>query len=135
GHRSKTPALNQDRLFVEDFGRLNRLAIRLEHHGIRQTLADQLQTHQSVINVLKEGPGKFDHVHFNSSRSEIFLKRRDQLFRLATVQCTVKKIYSDHAKGFLLFDVSFVKQADVNNDLAWLATWLGLKSNPEPAVR
>jgi len=43
--------------------------------------------------------------------------------------------YSDHAKGFLLFDVSFVKQADVNNDLAWLATWLGLKSNPEPAVR
>ena len=40
GYRSKTPALNQDRLFVEDFGRLNGLAIRLEHDGICQTAAD-----------------------------------------------------------------------------------------------
>ena len=38
--RSKTPALDQDRFFVKNFGRLNGLAIRLEHHCICQTLAD-----------------------------------------------------------------------------------------------
>jgi len=41
-YRSKTAALNKDRLFVKYFGRLNGLAVCLEHHRIRQTLANQL---------------------------------------------------------------------------------------------
>src|SRR4029077_5745754 len=39
-HRSKTPALYQDRPLVKNFRGLNGLAIRLEHHCICQTLAD-----------------------------------------------------------------------------------------------
>ena len=59
---------------MKNFGRLNSLAVCREHHRVRQSLADQLQTHQPVIDVLKQGPGKFDHVYFDSSRWEIFLK-------------------------------------------------------------
>ena len=77
GYRPKIAALNQDRFFVEHLGRLNRLAVRLEHNGIRETLADELQTHQSIIDALKDGSGKFNHVHLDSSRIEIFVKRRN----------------------------------------------------------
>ena len=75
GYRPKTPALNQYRFFVKNFSRLNRFTVRLEHHSICQALANQLQTHQSVINALKDRSGKLDHVHFDSSRWEIFVKR------------------------------------------------------------
>src|ERR1043166_3014687 len=51
------------------------------------------------------------------------------------VERAMKEIHADHAKGFLLFDVGLVQQAHVDDDLAWLPAWLGLKTHAQPAVR
>ena len=51
------------------------------------------------------------------------------------IECAVKQIYSDHPERFLLVDVRFVEHANVNDNLARLATRLFLKSHPEPTVR
>ena len=75
GDGTKTSALNQYRFFVKNFGGLDRLTVRLEHHRICQALANQLQTHQSVIDALKDRSGELDQVHFDSSRREILVKR------------------------------------------------------------
>ena len=66
---------------------------------------------------------------------KIFLKRRNQFFRLTIVERAVKKIHPDDAERFLLVDVGFVEQPNVDNDLAWLPAWLGLKAHAQPAMR
>ena len=51
GHGTKTSALHQDRFFVKNVGRLHHLAIGREHDRIGQTLAHELQTHESIIDL------------------------------------------------------------------------------------
>ena len=94
-----------------------------------------MQTHQSIVDLGEGRTGKFDQIDLNSSRREIFLERRDHSFWLRLVKRPVKQIHSDHAERFLLLDIRFVEHAHVNDDLAWLAMWLGLKSHAEPAMR
>src|SRR5437868_2889605 len=51
------------------------------------------------------------------------------------VEGTVDQIDPDNAERFLLIDVCLVKHADVNNNLARFTAVLGLKADPEPAMR
>src|SRR3977135_4397898 len=46
----------------------------------------------------------------------------------------VKQVYADNSNRFLLAQPVGVMGADVNDDLRWLCTRSGLKSDPEPSI-
>jgi hypothetical protein len=54
---------------------------------------------------------------------------------LPTVKGAVEKIHPDEPQSFLLVDVCFVEQPNMDNDLAWLPPGLGLKPHAQPAMR
>src|SRR5207249_8411096 len=51
------------------------------------------------------------------------------------VKSAIEQIHADYTERFLLFDVGFIKQPHVNDNLAWWAAFLGLKSHAEPSMR
>src|SRR5436190_3823494 len=51
------------------------------------------------------------------------------------VECPIKEIDSDYAESLLLFDVGLVEQPHVDDNLARLRAWIGLKATAQPAVR
>ena len=66
GDRAKTAALDEDRLLVEQLGRLDDFASRGEHHGFGETLLDELQRHQPVVHAGKAGTAETNHVHLDA---------------------------------------------------------------------
>jgi hypothetical protein len=62
---------------VQDLRGLHHLAVGREHDRVGQTLADQLQAHQAIVDASECRPGKLDQVDLNFSGREIFLQRRD----------------------------------------------------------
>ena len=71
GDGPETAAFDEDRLFVEHFGGLHYFAVCGEHRGIRQSLRDELQCHQTIVEVLERRTGELDHVHFDPVAREI----------------------------------------------------------------
>src|SRR5436305_773637 len=114
---------------------LDHFAVGGKHVRVGQALADELQIDQPIIDLAETWAGKFDQIDLHSSGREIFLERRNQLFRLGIVKRSVKQVHSDHAEGFLLIGVRFIEHAHVNDDLTWFAARLGLKTNAQPTVR
>src|SRR5437867_8310085 len=51
------------------------------------------------------------------------------------VKSAIEQIHADYTERFLLFDVGFIKQPHVDDNLARWAAFLGLKSHAEPSVR
>src|SRR5260370_32699545 len=114
---------------------LDHFAVGRKHDRVGQALADELQIDQPIIDLDETWAGKFDQIDLNSSGRDIFLERRNQLFRLGIVKRSVKQVHSDHAEDFLLIGVRFIEHAHVNDDLTWFAARLGLKTNAQPTVR
>ena len=88
-----------------------------------------MQTHQSIIDLRVSRAGELDHVHLDAVLREIFLQRRDQLFRLLMIERAVEQIHADDAERFLLVDIRFIEHPHVNDDLARFAARFGLKTN------
>src|SRR5690242_11532588 len=55
--------------------------------------------------------------------------------RLRLIKRRMEQIHTDDTERFLLLCISLIQHANVNDDLAWLATRLSLKSDTEPSVR
>src|SRR5207244_12514002 len=51
------------------------------------------------------------------------------------VKSAIEQVHADDTERFLLFDVGFIKQPHVDDNLARWAAFLGLKSHAEPSVR
>src|SRR5437667_12655751 len=51
------------------------------------------------------------------------------------VKSAIEQVHADDTERFLLFDVGFIKQPHVNDNLARWAALLGLKTHAEPSVR
>src|SRR5438093_7221938 len=51
------------------------------------------------------------------------------------VKSAIEQVHADDTERFLLFDVGFIKQPHVDDNLAGWAAFLGLKSHAEPSVR
>jgi hypothetical protein len=64
-HRAERAAFDQDRLFVQDLGRLQDLAGRGEHGGVGQAGVDQFQAHQTVVDIGERRAGEVDHIHLD----------------------------------------------------------------------
>ena len=62
GDRPEPPAQDQDRAFVEDFGRLDDLAVGHEHGRVGEAAVHQLQDHQAIVHLGESRPGKVDQV-------------------------------------------------------------------------
>src|SRR5205814_2961137 len=135
GNRPKTAAFDQNRFLMQNLRGLDHFAVGGKHDRVGQALADELQIDQPIIDLGETRAGKFDQIDLHSSGREIFLERRNQLFRLGIVKRSVKQVHSDHAEGFLLIGVRFIEHAHVNDDLTWFAARLGLKTNAQPTVR
>ena len=121
---------------MKTLGRLNRLAISPKHDRVGQALANELQTHQPIIDIGKGRSGKLDHVHFNASRRQIFLRAKRSISSARVmIKRAVNQVHSDNPERFLLLDVRIIEHAHMNDDLARFAATFLLKSNPEPAVR
>ena len=75
GHRPKTATLDQDCLFVKYLRRLHRFPIGREHDRIGQTLADELQAHQPIVDLRIKWSGELDHVDLDAVGSDVLLQR------------------------------------------------------------
>src|SRR6266487_1935601 len=51
------------------------------------------------------------------------------------VKSAIEQVHADDTERFLLFDVGFIQQPHVDDNLARWAAFLGLKSHAEPSVR
>src|ERR1043166_4332295 len=95
GDWPKAAALYQDRLFVEDVGRLNHLAIRGENNCVGQSLADELKAHQTVVYCGIGGAREFDQVDLHPIGRQVLLERCNLIFRVWWIKKRQKKEYDD----------------------------------------
>ena len=58
---------------MQNLRRLHHLAVCLEHNRVSQTLTDELQIHQSIVDLLEGRSGKYDQVDLHSSGCEVFV--------------------------------------------------------------
>ena len=136
GDGPKAAALDEDRFFVKNFGGLDHLAVGGEHGRIREAQCDQLQAHQTIVHLLKRGPGELDHVHFDPVAREVVHQTGNNGFRLGVVAAGgVDQVDANDAQSLLFLDVFLVQHPHVNDDFRRLGFRRGLKPYAHPAVR
>ncbi len=104
-------ALDQHGLLVENLRCLHDLAVGREHHRLRETLLDQLQAHQAVIDLGESRARELDHVHFDAALRQVVEQRSDEVMRriLMLDQRAVDEVDADDAERFLLAHIFFVQ--------------------------
>ena len=133
---TKTAAFDQHGALVEFFGRLHDFAVRAEHGGATQTLGDQLEAHQTVVDSGKGRSAETDHVHLDTLRREVIEQAADQLFRFAMeAEGAVDEIDPDNSDRFLLRDVLRVEHADMDDDLIDSPAGHRLETDTHPTMR
>ena len=129
-------AFDQHRPFVKQLRRLHDLAVGLEHRRLGQSMLDELQAHQTVVDPLECRAVEPDHVDLNPLGGQLVQERKDQRFRFAEEQHRpVDEVDPDDAQRLLLLHVLRVEHAQVQNDLGRLGLGLVLKADAHPAVR
>ena len=76
-----------------------------EDHRVGQTLANQLQAHQTIVDIGVRRSRELDQVHLHPVWREIFLERCDQFFGLLMIEGAEEEVHADNAERFLLIDV------------------------------
>lgn len=133
--RPEAPAFNKDVLLIKRLGRLDDLSVGPEHGGIAQSLLDQLQAHQTVVDVPEFNSREFDHIDFDSFGAQVIEQRFDQLFRVMEEEAgSIDEVDADHAEGFLLGLIFMIKHTDMNDNLAGFIAGVGLELDPHPAM-
>ncbi len=135
GQRAEAAALDEHRLFIEQFVRADDLAVGREHGRVGKPLLDQLERHEPVVDVMEIRPGELDDVHLDALDRQAVEQRADELFRvLVQVERAVDEVDADDAQRLLLLDVFLIQHADVDDDLVRLGARVRLVADAQPAV-
>ena len=134
-HGAEAAALDQDRLLVQHFGRLQHFARGGEHGRVAQPQLHQPQAHHAVVDLPEGDARELDHVDFDAPRGEVVQQRLDELVGLVVEEeGPVEQVHADDPQGLLLQGVLRVEHPHVQDDLAVLVARIGLETHAHPAV-
>ncbi len=89
-----------------------------EHGSIGQSLLDELQAEQAIVDAGEPGPGDLDHVDLDAFARQVFQERSDQPWQILSMEKRAKdQVDAERAERLLLVHRALVEQVDVHDDL------------------